>query len=117
MKISILAVCGLLLMSGVCVKAAFENGIGGVFEAGVTDPAVVEAAKYVTASANSNHCNGLCASLKREGDLKLVEVVSAKTQVVAGTLYKMELLVEDQKGQKVRCDHCRRRAWNLGRFG
>ncbi|GIL80792.1 hypothetical protein Vretimale_9098 [Volvox reticuliferus] len=96
----------LLLASGVFVNATSKHdehhrGLGAVIEADVNDPAIKAAADYVTSTANKNNCNGLCASLKRHGNLRLLEIVSAKTQVVAGTLYKMELLLADEKGQQV----------------
>lgn len=96
--------CGLLIVAAVvCVKATPSNhGVGGEIEADVNDAAIKAAAEFVMHTANTNHCNGLCASLKREGNLRLLEIVSAKTQVVAGTLYKLELLLEDEKKQQVR---------------
>ncbi|EFJ40025.1 hypothetical protein VOLCADRAFT_100234 [Volvox carteri f. nagariensis] len=123
MKHYFLIFCTLILFSSAWVKATADtgdqhHGLGAVVEADVDNPAIRDAADYVTRTANTNNCNGLCASLKRTGKLKLLEILSAKTQVVAGILYKMELLLEDEKGQQVlfTCSVWNR-PWNTGQNG
>ncbi|GIL58288.1 hypothetical protein Vafri_13367 [Volvox africanus] len=103
MKKYFIALCSFLVLSGVCMEATSDHGglAGGIMEVDAEDPGIKAAADYVVSAANTNSCNGLCSSLNRGGELKLVKILSAKTQVVAGVMYNLELLLEDENGQQV----------------
>ncbi|PNW84216.1 hypothetical protein CHLRE_04g225650v5 [Chlamydomonas reinhardtii] len=88
------------LAAFVMLNAATATIVGGSSKAAVSDPDVVHAANFVVSSANTNACSGLCAGLQKEGELKLVKVLSASTQVVAGVNVHLELLMADDTGKQ-----------------
>ena len=75
--------------------------VGGVSPIDVHDPEVQAAAQFVVQSANTNGCNGLCSGIAKTGNLTLVSITSANSQVVAGALYRLELVLADTKGAQV----------------
>ncbi|KAG2485140.1 hypothetical protein HYH03_016126 [Edaphochlamys debaryana] len=85
------------------VMAASGMGMmaGGVSKADVSNPEIQQAAGFVLSSVNSGQCAGLCAGLDAGGKLKLLKVVSASSQVVAGMNYQMELLMENAEGKQI----------------
>ncbi|GIL79325.1 hypothetical protein Vretimale_16519 [Volvox reticuliferus] len=103
MKNYFFVLCSFILLSGVCIKATSDHSsaLGGIVDVDAENPGIKAAADYVVSAANTNNCNGLCSSLKREGKLQLVKILSAKTQVVAGVMYNLELLLEDENGHQV----------------
>lgn len=100
MKATSFAVCALIAFTA-CVAAMEGPRPGGTSPVDVADAGVQSAAKFVLQSANKNECNGLCANINKTGELKLVEVKSATSQVVAGILYNLELIFADEDGNQV----------------
>ncbi|KXZ48016.1 hypothetical protein GPECTOR_31g380 [Gonium pectorale] len=89
------------LLTAILACALMASSMGSVMVGGkspvkVDDEGVASAAQFVLAAANGpSSCSGLCAGLREDGELKLVKVVSATSQVVAGVQYHLELLMED----------------------
>ncbi|GAX86404.1 hypothetical protein CEUSTIGMA_g13814.t1 [Chlamydomonas eustigma] len=67
---------------------------GGYSTANATSPQVISASQYAIQIMNQN-CTAYDKQLNMTGHLLLSRVISAKSQVVAGVNYKIQLQVSD----------------------
>ena len=73
---------------------------GGYNPADIKSDKVQAIAKMNIKKLNSDHNKAKLAGLGLKQPVKLMKVKSAETQIVAGTNYKLDLLVKDKSGKK-----------------